>query len=158
MVNMYKEFDKLKGNRYFLPISMVLVVVVVGFIVGPSITGFTVFSNNLNDCKDNLDTCSENVGALTEQKAALDANLVTTHATLSELNTEITRLKDQSQLDKDNWQSDYDDLAAKFNRIVDDAGTNKCCKMQYDNADINSFNIEGDRIDCATDGTFSIEC
>ena len=161
MVKLSKDllrFDNIKTNRYLWPGITITVIIILAVFVGPKLTGFTVFSSSLGECKEDLGTCADNVDSLTTQKIKLEENLATAQNTISEKNTELARLDSVHKFELDDVQKQYDDLANTFNAIVDNAGTNRCCKEKYDDDAINSFNIKNDKITCVTDGTFKIEC
>jgi len=152
------KFDKAKESRYFWPITIVFVIVFLAFFIGPKLTGFTVFSSELNQCKEDLGNCGENVDSLTTQKESLELTLTNAQNTIAERDADIKNMEDRYENDKDRWQQDYDDLADTFNGVVDNAGTNRCCKEWFDNRDIDSFNIKDNVIDCVEGGTFKIDC
>ena len=148
----------LKHKKVIIPIGIILVVVVVALFAGPKISGFTVFSDRLDDCKAELETCDKKTANLTAINAQLETDLAAAQNTIAEKDNEIKKLDELHQWELDDLREQYNNIVNKFNVIVDNSGRNICCKLQFDYPEINSFDIEDNKITCTTDGTFSISC
>jgi hypothetical protein len=159
LLSTFKDlYNIIKHKQFVIPAVVICLVAVTAIFIGPKITGFTLFSNNLEECKTDLEICGTNVDTLTEKNIQLEADLATTRNTIIEKESEIVRAQEEYENEITAANEKYDELSNTFNVIVDNAAINKCCKEYVDDNTINSFNILNDKIDCVEGGTFKIDC
>ena len=152
------SYTALKQRKLLFPVASVIIVIALAFLIGPKITGFATYSNNLDECETNLETCNSNVATLTTQKTTAENELAATQNTLAEKENELKQINADYQAQIESLNKKYDDAVETFNKVTANAGRNICCKMRYDNGAINSFDIDDSKIVCTTDGAFSIDC
>jgi hypothetical protein len=159
MDNSVKDlFNRVRRDKYIMPALMIIAVLVISIILGPQISGFATGASKLDECKSDLGICALNVDTLTEERNTLQSEVSALQNTITEKNTYMDEIKDEYDAEINELNEKYDKLVDSFNGIVDNSGKNICCKMKIDNSDIDSFNIIDNKIECATDGTFELNC
>ena len=151
-------YNNLKRQKLILPVGAVVIVIVLAFLIGPKLTGFATYSNQLSGYKTELENCTKSFGELEKQKADLEADVATLQNNLAEKEKEIEQLQSEYQKEIDDLNRKYEDATKIFDAVIANAGRNICCKLKYDIPEINSFTIRDNKIVCETDGTFAIDC
>jgi hypothetical protein len=161
MRELNKTIDSIKNNKFAVPIILISVVVVLSLFVSFRATGFSVYSNKLDECVLDLDTQENEVETLRTSVAKLTTDLEVSKDEASEKTDTITDLKqDVSYLHAEQYDTveKYNELVEKFDLIVDNSAVNICCKRKFDDSTINSFEIKDNEIICTSNGEYDLDC
>ncbi len=148
----------MKHKKIVLPVVAIVIILLLVVFVGPKLTGFTVYSDNLDICEDELSACKSNSNDLSTSKTTLESSLSETKKSMSSKESELHQLQAELNHETGRLSENYDIVIEKLNLLADNSARNICCKKKYDNNEINSFNIEDNSIICAVDGTFALNC
>jgi chromosome segregation ATPase len=164
MKEVQTAINSIKNNKFAVPIILISVVIILSLFVSFKATGFSVYSNKLDECELGFNICEEKAEALKTAVAKITTDLEVSKDEVSEKTDTITDLKqDISYLHAEQYDTveKYNELVEKFDLIVDNSATSICCTMRFLESDgntINSFNIEDNAIKCTTGGTFPLDC
>jgi hypothetical protein len=153
--------NSIKNNKFAVPIILISAVIILSLFVSFKATGYSVYSNQLDDCNAEVSTYEEEVESLKTDVAKLTTDLEVSKDKVSEKDDTITDLKQDIlsvEADQEKSVDRYNTLIEKFDLIVDNSATNICCKRKVDDPTINSFNIEDNELVCTTGGTFDLDC
>ena len=178
--------DKLFSNVVKIGI-LVIVVVMVGSFLKPTITGSYIENiNSLNktatSCKDKLALCdssfiqvndsltrlSSDFSDLTSdyQKCKDDSVVVNNaYVTLNdEYNKSMTELNamkeeyDSMELELNQSQAVYDELADDLDELSRNSANTICCIKRVDNPSINYYAVSNNKVTCLEDGELALDC
>ena len=153
--------NSIKNNKFAIPIILISVVILLSLFVSFKATGFSVYSNQLDECQENLIAQEEEIETLKTSIAKLNTDWETSKSTVSEKEVVISDQQQdilllESQQEK--LDNKYDTLIEKFDLIVDNSAINICCKRKLDDPTINSFSLDDNEITCTSEGTFDLNC
>jgi len=151
-------FKTLKEKDLLIPIGIVVVVVILFIILGPRISGYMAYNTQLDDCEDDLAICEEDRGNLSNTLTTTNTELESAKNTILEQNQTFTDLEIQYKAEIYTSIEQRDNITIDFNELGKNSANNICCKMKYDNPDIDSYDIVDNKISCSVDGGNSLSC
>ncbi len=153
MANDWRDLpEKLKEKDLLIPIAIVIVVVASFVFLGPTITGYMSYKDQLDSCKNDLKTCQTNVQDLNVDIESLKSDLNFNKEVIVGQNNTINQLEIEIQNKTDEYNKSHSILLESYVNLANNSASNICCKMWFDNNHINSWNIDVDKISCAVDG------
>lgn len=155
----------LKQNKKIIIPIVIVVAIGLAFFLGPKISSYATYSDRIGELEDELDTSKTTIADLTGRVSSLESDLSGAQDSVSEKNMEISRLtreledaEQEYQEEIDQLEEDYNTATEKFDIVIENSAKNICCKMKFDNPNIDSFKLEDDKIVCTTGGTFALSC
>ena len=174
-----------KNKKYVILGLIILGVVLIIFLIRPTITGYNVYQQ-LKSMNYTVEDYGKNIEGLKSDLLVSSTNLSSCSAFNNELLTELEKYSDKFsecknelgsmetnfdfskseyektikslESDLEGKEGDVDELNLKYDLLAKNAANNICCKAKVDNPDIKYYKVENDRIVCLEEGELSISC
>lgn len=113
------------------------------------------YLQQITDEKENLFLCQEEKRKIQSEFEQLENEY---EFNLTRIMQEQEEKKSQAELELNQLKIEFDEAEKRFDRIIQNAANNICCKNRIDNPDIDSYTISEGRIICNSGKNDKIIC